>query len=96
MHLVILHLSPTAGAAYQSIDPADARHALQARAEPTEALEHLSARRAARGLDVGLFYRTETEESARDRAERLARRAVADTPIFAGWRIDDITRGALR
>jgi hypothetical protein len=96
MHLVILHLMPTGTAALRRIEPSELANAIRARAGPAEAPEHVSARIAPPGLHVGLFYRTESEEKARECAEQLTRRVVEEMPMFAGWQVDGTEPGAFQ
>jgi hypothetical protein len=91
MDLILIRLTPSAGATAAKPPPEAIVDMLWANSTPADRLEYVRAHEPSdrESIDVALFLRS-GPESATALARALCYRAIHNSPALAGWSVSDI------
>lgn len=87
MHLAIITLAAHPLTADRSLDTQVLIDALWAMAQPSDGIEHISAKTGTRHAQIGLYLLADSQANAERRAYAVLERAIASARLLHGWHI---------
>lgn len=84
----VIRLTALARGPTDRADAANLSAGIWALADPDSGLDHVFAKPDGNAVDIVLFLRSNSDESADGKARSLCESALRENPRFAGWRIE--------